>query len=172
MKQAFKLNDGGRAAAGYKGKTSDCVTRAVAIITGMPYADAYELVNHHCKAAKKGKGSARTGVPKPVTRKIMEAVGGVWTPTMAIGKGCTVHLNAKELPSGRIIASCSRHVVAMIDGVINDSNDPTDRASTVYPNGYPEDKLPKNAVRMENGNGWVYAPERCVYGYWTFKGKA
>jgi hypothetical protein len=30
-------NDGGRADAGFRGETGDCVTRAIAIATGKPY---------------------------------------------------------------------------------------------------------------------------------------
>lgn len=30
----FVYDDGGRSAAGFKGKTGDCVTRAIAIATG------------------------------------------------------------------------------------------------------------------------------------------
>ena len=38
----FKYNDGGRELAGYKGKTGDCVTRAIAIATGKPYQEVYD----------------------------------------------------------------------------------------------------------------------------------
>jgi len=31
----FVKHDGGRAAAGFKGKSGDCVTRAIAIATGL-----------------------------------------------------------------------------------------------------------------------------------------
>lgn len=37
----FQYNDGGRAAAGYRGETGDCACRAVAIATGLPYATVY-----------------------------------------------------------------------------------------------------------------------------------
>src|SRR6516164_288534 len=43
---------------------------------------------------------------------------------MRIGQGCTVHLARGELPMGRLIVSVSRHVVAVIDGVIHDTHDP------------------------------------------------
>ena len=33
----LKINDGGRAAAGYKGQAGDCVVRSIAIATRMPY---------------------------------------------------------------------------------------------------------------------------------------
>ena len=41
----------------------------------------------------------------------------------AIGSGCRVHLRAEELPPGRLIVSVSRHLVAVIDGVIHDTLD-------------------------------------------------
>ena len=37
----FKYNDGGRAAAGYQGAAGDCVTRSIAIVTGLPYEEVY-----------------------------------------------------------------------------------------------------------------------------------
>ena len=38
----YKYNDGGRADAGYKGKAGDCVVRAIAIATGLPYQEVYD----------------------------------------------------------------------------------------------------------------------------------
>ena len=38
----LRINDGGRAAAGYKGKAGDCVVRSIAIVTGFPYQKIYE----------------------------------------------------------------------------------------------------------------------------------
>ena len=32
-------------------------------------------------------------------RDLVLAIGWVWTPTMQIGSGCTVHLHADELPN-------------------------------------------------------------------------
>jgi hypothetical protein len=52
-------------------------------------------------------------------------LGWTWTPTMAIGQGCRVHLRSDELPGGRLILSISRHVVAVIDGVTHDTYDPS-----------------------------------------------
>jgi hypothetical protein len=67
--------------------------------------------------------AARTGVVKKVYGKYLEDLGYTWTATMGIGTGCRVHLKADELPTGRIIASLSGHLVAVIDGVINDTHD-------------------------------------------------
>jgi hypothetical protein len=35
-------NDGGREAAGYKGKVGDCVARAIAIANEKPYQEVYK----------------------------------------------------------------------------------------------------------------------------------
>jgi hypothetical protein len=68
--------------------------------------------------------------------KVLDHLGWEWVSTMGIGTGCTVHLDEAELPEGRIIARVSRHYVALIDGVIHDTGNPSRGGS------------------------------RCVYGYW------
>jgi hypothetical protein len=135
---SFMYDDGGRAATGFKGDTGDCVTRAIAIATGKPYAEVYALVNEHSAkerrgSRKRGKSSARTGVHKPTIRKIMAALGWQWVPCMQIGSGCQVHLRSDELPAGRLVVSVSRHLTAVIDGVIHDTFDPSrDGTRCVY----------------------------------------
>lgn len=167
----FTYNDGGRKAAGYKGSTGDCVVRAIAIATSLPYQEVYDGINAAGAGERRGRrkrgiSSARTGVYKGAIRKYLAALGWTWTPTMHIGSGCTVHLADGELPSGRLIVSVSRHLTAVIDGVIHDTHDPNERGVTIYPESTPPDVLPKKARRLSNGRGWAYEPARCVYGYW------
>lgn len=124
----YVYNDGGRAAAGYKGVTGDCATRAISIAASKSYQEVYDAINQLSKAErtgkrKKGVSNARTGVYRVTSQKYLESLGWKWIPTMGIGTGCTVHLNASELPKGRIIAKVSRHLVAVIDGVIHDLSD-------------------------------------------------
>ncbi len=92
----YEYNDGGRSIAGYRGSTSDCVTRAIAIVTNKPYQEVYDLVNSYGsqerKSSKQKKSNSRTGVRNATVRKIMKDLGFEWTPTMAIGSGCKVHL--------------------------------------------------------------------------------
>lgn len=175
----FQYDDGGRVAAGFKGGAGDCVTRAVAIASGRPYAEVYAALAQGNKAQRvtrnvsKGrarKATAREGIntKRQWFKDYMAQLGATWTPTMQIGQGCKVHLDAHELPAGRLVVAVSRHYTTMIDGVIHDTFDPRERGSSIYPNSYPVDQLPKGATRMANGNGWVYSPRRCVYGYWTF----
>jgi len=137
----FQFDDGGRKTAGYKGKTGDCMVRSVAIATGLPYQQVYESVNklagrERTGKRKRGISNARTGVYNTTTRKLLESLGWRWTPTMEIGSGCQVHLRADELPKGRLIVSVSKHLTAVVDGVIRDTHDPSRRGT------------------------------RCVYGYW------
>lgn len=134
-------NDGGRAEAGYKGETGDCVTRAISIATGVPYAKVYSDINLLAESerprGRKKRSSARTGVQKPTIRKFLESIGWKWTPTMKIGSGCKVHLKEDELPCGTLIVSVSGHLTVVKDGIIHDTHDPS-RGGT-----------------------------RCVYGYWS-----
>jgi hypothetical protein len=134
----FTYCDGGRAAAGYKGKAGDCVTRAIAIAAEQDYQIVYEALHQAIKRQRGKRGSPRDGgANKATVRKYIAALGWRWVPTMQIGSGCKVHLRAEELPKGRLIVQCSGHLTAMIDGVIWDTYDPS-REGT-----------------------------RCVYGYWV-----
>lgn len=145
----FQYNDGGRAASGRKGDAGDCVVRAVTIASGLPYDEVYDSLaegnaaQRASKCTPKRGRTARNGIS--TTRKwfkdYMKSIGFEWTPTMLIGSGCKVHLRADELPTGRLIASVSKHYVAVIDGVIHDTHDPS-RDGT-----------------------------RCVYGYWKLQGE-
>jgi hypothetical protein len=150
----FVFNDGGRAAAGYRGTTSDCVCRAVAIATGKPYQEVYDELNalaasERTGKRKRGKSSARAGVYKQTMRfYLVETLGWTWVPTMKIGSGCQVHLRAEELPGGRLIPEVSKHVVAVIDGTIHDIHEPSrDGTRCVY--GY---------YQKPNADGYVAGP--------------
>jgi len=169
-------NDGGRLAAGFKGVAGDCVTRSISIVTGLPYAEVYAHVAKQTGAQRSGKrgkraASARYGVntDRKWFKNYMASLGFRWTPTMGIGTGCKVHLRADELPLGRLVVAVSRHYTAVIDGVIHDVFNPSERDTTFYPKNTPPELLPKGAYLLSNGNGWAYLPQRCVYGYWTLE---
>jgi hypothetical protein len=133
----FTYNDGGRKEAGYKGKAGDCVTRSIAIVTGLPYKKVYNdlrLANidymnkRRTKVARKlqkSGTSVRDGAYNDVYRPYLKSLGYEFVPTMSIGSGCRVHLRTEELPKGRIIARLSRHLCAVIDGVVHDTYDPS-----------------------------------------------
>jgi hypothetical protein len=148
----FIYSDGGRDAAGYKGATGDCCVRAFAIASGRPYQEVYDLVNDLATKERPGskrrkgrRSNARTGVFRATAKRLAYELGpkwlgdgrALWTPTMGIGTGCTVHLRDGELPMGRLVVSLSKHYAAVIDGVLFDTYDCS-----------------------RDG-------DRCVYGYWT-----
>lgn len=141
----WEYDDGGRAAAGYRGHTGDCVTRAVAIATGRDYQDVYAdihdvLREHKQRRGGKGSSSPRDGVPKPITRRYLANLGWEWTPTMRIGSGTRVHLRPGELPTGPLIVQVSGHITAVIDGVVRDTADPCrDGTRAVYGYWQPEE---------------------------------
>jgi len=133
----YQYDDGGRKAAGFKGDTRDCVTRAIAIASGRPYQEVYDALNGAARSERPRKGgkrsAARTGVHRRTYEPYLLSLGFKWAPTMRIGQGCTVHLRADELPAGRLVVSVSRHLVAVIDGVIHDTHDPSrDGTRCVY----------------------------------------
>lgn len=129
----FNFNDGGRKEAGRKGSTGDCVARAIAIAAQLPYEKVYDrlaienMFERQTKRSSKSSGKLTASKGISTKRKwfndYMEELGFKWTPTMFVGQGCKVHLKASELPAGRLIVSLSRHMAAVIDGVLNDTYD-------------------------------------------------
>jgi hypothetical protein len=103
--------------------TKDCVVRAIAIATQIPYDEVARRINYLADEEFFDGSDAKHGVHKQLWKTFLTSLGWTWTPTMGIGTGCTVHLRDGELPMGRLIVSVSRHLVAVIDGVINDRYD-------------------------------------------------
>jgi hypothetical protein len=139
----YKYDDGGREAAGFEGFANDCVVRAIAIAAEKPYREVYDALNGLAKSERVGKhkskkSSSRNGVFRTTYEKYLLSLGFKWNPTMSVGSGCKVHLRETEIPqTGRLVVAVSKHLTAVIDGVIHDTHNP-DR------------------------NGW-----RCVYGYYS-----
>ena len=138
----FEHDDGGRAAAGFRGATGDCVVRAVAIAGALDYQWTYDALNEVAQRERPRKGrtrsSSREGVKTATVRRFLDGLGWPWTATMEIGSGCQVHLRADELPEGRLVVNLSKHLAAVIDGTVHDTDPDVARGGT-----------------------------RCVYGYWT-----
>lgn len=136
----FHFNDGGRAVAGFRGHTGDCVTRAIAIATGKPYREVYDALNQLAQSERRGKrkrkrSSSRLGVFRRTYSRYLDSLGWRWTATMQIRSGCKVHLRKAELPGGRLIVRVSRHLTAVIDGELHDTHD-CSRAGTRCVYGY------------------------------------
>lgn len=143
----FQYNDGGRKKAGYRGETGDCVVRSIAIAAKLPYKKVYDDLFYlqkefgntkRSRAARdaKKKPSPRNGVFREVYDPYIKKLGFKWVACSAIGKGCTVHLHPEELPKdGRLILRLSGHISCFVDGMIQDTYDPS-REGTRQVYGY------------------------------------
>ena len=115
----FVQNDGGREAAGFRGKTGDCAARAMAIALEIPYAEAYRELAQANKDSGRTK-SVRNGTMKKVLDRVLAGHGWVWhsAPKFDGRKA-----RYTDLPPGRYIARMARHYAAVIDGTLHDSWD-------------------------------------------------
>jgi hypothetical protein len=99
-----------------------------------------QLRNDRLAKRLNAKGaSPRNGNHRNVFHDYILGLGFEWVPTMKVGAGCQVHLRSDELPAGVLIVKVSKHLTAIINGVIHDTHDPS-----------------------RGGN-------RCVYGYYIKK---
>jgi hypothetical protein len=133
----FQLNDGGRGVAGFKGGAGDCVVRSIAIAVNLPYMQVYddlrdanaryasERDNKLSRHLAQRGSSPRNGNHRNVFHDYILSHGFEWVPTMKVGAGCQVHLRPEELPAGTLIVKVSKHLTAVIDGVIHDTHNPS-----------------------------------------------
>lgn len=115
-------DDGGRAAAGFRGNAGDCVVRAIAIVEQRPYLEIYNEIAALNKR-RKGVATARDGVHPKVWEAYLKRRGFRRVECFAPGSP-KIKLNTNDLPAGlTIIAEVSRHLVAVIDRRIHDTYD-------------------------------------------------
>lgn len=145
----YQYHDGGRTLAGFKGGARDCVARAIAIASGLPYREVYDALAHGNATQRKTRGTRNKGkrtasegihTNRKWFKDYMQSIGFEWHACMTIGSGCKVHVHKDELPAkGALVLSLSKHFAAYVDGVLLDTYD-CSREGT-----------------------------RCVYGYWIKK---
>ncbi len=125
--------------------------RSIAIVGDLDYGEVYEEIHYRSREGI-GMGTKKrleliaslamqgdtpdNGVYAEIYKGYLADYGWEWTPTVFIGSGCQVHLKAGELPMGRLLVRASKHLTAVLYGVIHDTFDPSRRGT------------------------------RCVYGYW------
>lgn len=147
----FIWNDGGRSACGFVGLAGDCVTRSIAIATGLVYRDVYQQLG------VESLGTPRNGVRTDIAAKYLKdrqwlhsrVSATPFTPsTLPLG-AVIVHLAKRD---GR----CS-HFCAVIDHVVHDTWDPSsDEHFFVYsywthPNYGPgSDRLPTQGSKLDS----------------------
>jgi hypothetical protein len=132
----FVYNDGGRSRYFKAKSVGDCVTRAIAIATRTDYKEVYDSINKLAKAERVGSkkrhiSSSRNGVYKITERKYLESKGWSYKPLMKIGASEHYYLTESDLETlgledGRYILQIRRHLTAVVDGVINDTFNPSE----------------------------------------------
>jgi hypothetical protein len=119
----YQYNDGGRAAAGFKGNAGDCVVRALAIALNLNYKQLYKKLakaNGECGRAR----SARNGVSKEIYEVVLKQHGWRWfkAPQFDGRKARTT-----DMRKGVVICKQANHLVAVIDCVAQDIFDSSNR---------------------------------------------
>lgn len=113
--------DGGRSQY-FKGVARDCATRAMAIALNRDYKLCYDELALQAKQST-GKKSARNGMHKEDFSTVLKRYGYVWH-SAPIFNGRKARCS--DL-SGKVIARQSKHFVAVIDGVVHDIFDSTQK---------------------------------------------
>lgn len=113
----YKFSDGGQSESGLKGNRY-CGPRAVSIATGIGFSKACDLLKEHSQKGVKGSKRISTGVFKDDMNSALKSLGWTWTPAPKLSGR---KARASDLPSGTYIARMARHYAAVIDGVVHDS---------------------------------------------------
>ena len=127
----YRYDDGGRAAAGFKGHTGDCVVRAIAILTGIPYLDVYRRM----AAAMKQAGYSASGdgyrqrprealKPRLPVRKIQNFVKTSYgLRRVNLGLGSRPTYTETWRLHGDCLAGTAKHISAIVDHTLRDTFD-------------------------------------------------
>lgn len=127
----YILDDGGRAAAGFKGDVGDCVVRAIAILTRIPYRDVYRrmatAMNQAGYAASgdNHRQKPRPGLPPRLSvrriRNLVRTSCGLRRGNPGRGPHPT-YTEAWPL-HGDCLVGTARHISAIVDGNLRDTGD-------------------------------------------------
>ena len=154
----FRFDDGGRSIS-RRGYAGDCVARSIAIASGFPYEEIYEVL-------AEGDASDQVGIAPDARIKTadygiiverkwfkeqMRTWGFTWFSCMDAKTGHKTHLVNGELPMGRLVVELPGHSTSVIDGVIHDTGNPQIK--------YEED-------------GTEHFERHCIYGYWAYNQSA
>jgi len=111
----YKYNDGGQLAHRSL-KSGYCGTRALVIATGMGWMEAEKHLRHFTNRGNAGNGKLSIGIFKDDYDAALSALGFKWRPAPKFdGRKA----KASDL-TGTVIARQAKHFTCVIDGVVND----------------------------------------------------
>ena len=117
----YEMDDGGREAAGRKGKTGDCVTRALAILTGRPYLECYralaEANSKEPRSRSYGKVTASNGVAKRAYEKVYRAFG---LEKVKLPAGAKPTFSEAYETYGDCVVTTAKHIACLKAGALHD----------------------------------------------------
>ena len=131
----YQYDDGGREAAGYRGRTGDCVVRAIAVCARQDYRAVYLTMAEHMKrngyAASGNAYAIRERTRRAPRRKGQITVRRVQDHVLELYGFRKVRLPAGARPTfteahrrfGDCIVGTTKHVAAVVDGALRDTFD-------------------------------------------------
>ena len=157
----YRYDDGGRAAAGFKGDTGDCVVRAIAILTGVPYADVYRrtaTAMRHGGYSASGNGyrhKPRRGLhPRMSARTIQSLVKTSYgLRRVNLGRGPRPTYTEAWLLHGDCLVGTARHISAIVDETLCDTFDSRIYDARMYGGSAAEERKAQSIWIVETLHG-------------------
>lgn len=132
-KLTFQPNDGGRSFFGYASNhAGDCVVRALAITMGSSYMNMYEFCAKFAKVNEKGiriKSTNVHGWYDKTLKKLMRHFGFKFVAHRG--------LKPLQVPTrGKVVVWTPSHVTAVVNGVVNDTQNGLNDLTLSLSKGY------------------------------------
>lgn len=129
----YVFDDGGRKKAGYKGRTTDCIVRAIAIATQLPYEEVYKRIadmRYKWGYSRTGKGGRLPVRPMPQgfrrpkketrMKRYMKAFG---FQKVRLPRGPKPTYTEAYKKYGNCIVKTTKHICALREGALHDTFD-------------------------------------------------
>lgn len=117
----FVITDAGRNEAGFFKERNDCVVRSYATVTGLPYTDAYRILQLWGRLENKGVHV------RPFIRSELN-----FFPFTIHDERTTIRKFLLSNYRGKFIVVVRRHAFAVIDGVIYDILIPPEKTKVLF----------------------------------------